>query len=396
MQIDKGITLQLYPNRKQRDQLAQMFGNERFVWNRMLNMANDRYQNNPQSQFINAYGMNYLIPQLKREYPFLKQSDSSSLQVVTHNLEQSFKMLFQHRGGHPRFQSRKAAKKSYTGKSKITVVAKRYLKLPKLGYIKSSKTGRLLTGQIKRYTITLLPTGRYQLSVTLACESQAWSKTGNQVGIDLGLSDLMVLSDQKLVNTGKITKFTTKYLDQQTKIWQRKFDRRKNQATVNVRQWNHNHKTIKEELADYQNWQRAKQVKARYQGKAKRRREAYLQYWTTQIVKTYDVIVIEDLKVKNMLKNHNLADSISHACWRKIRDMLTYKCQWYGKQLIVVNPRNTSRICHTCGQLQEQFKNMSTNEWLATRQWTCENCETKHDRDRNAAINILNVGLNNY
>lgn len=394
MQINKGITLQLYPNRKQRQQLAQMFGNERFVWNQMLSMANDRYQNNPASQFINTYGMNYLVTQLKREYPFLKQSDSSSLQVVTHNLEQSFKMLFQHRSGHPRFQSRKAAKKSYTGKSKITVVAKRYLKLPKLGYIKSSKTSRLLTGQIKRYTITLLPTGRYQLSVTLACESQAWPKTGNQVGIDLGLSDLMILSDQKLANTGKIAKFTMEYLDQQTKVWQRKFDRRKNQATINVRQWNHNHKTIKEELADYQNWQRAKQVKARYQEKAKQKRDAYLQYWTTQIVKTYDVIVIEDLKVKNMLKNHNLADSISHACWRKVREMLTYKCQWYGKQLIVVNPRNTSRICHICGRLQEQFKGLSTNEWLATRQWTCENCNTKQDRDRNAALNILQTGLN--
>lgn len=206
MQINKGITLQLYPNRKQRLQLVQMFGNERFVWNQMLNMANNRYQNNPSSPFINAYGMDYLITQLKREYPFLKESDSSSLQVVTHNLEQAFKMLFQHRNGHPRFQSRKAAKKSYTGKSKIAVVAKRYLKLPKLGYIKSSKTGRLLNGQIKRYTITLLPTGRYQLSVTLACESQAWPKTGNQVGIDLALSDLMVLSDRKLANDGKITK----------------------------------------------------------------------------------------------------------------------------------------------------------------------------------------------
>lgn len=393
MQINKGITLQLYPNRKQRLQLVQMFGNERFVWNQMLNMANNRYQNNPSSPFINAYGMDYLITQLKREYPFLKESDSSSLQVVTHNLEQAFKMLFQHRNGHPRFQSRKAAKKSYTGKSKIAVVAKRYLKLPKLGYIKSSKTGRLLNGQIKRYTITLLPTGRYQLSVTLACESQAWPKTGNQVGIDLALSDLMVLSDRKLANDGKITKFTTKYLDEQARLWQRKFDRRKDQATVNIRQWNHNHKTIKEELTDFQNWQQAKQVKACYQEKAKRKREAYLQYWTTQIVKTYDVIVIEDLKVKNMLKNHNLADSISHACWRKVREMLTYKCTWYGKQLVIVNPRNTSRICHTCGRLQKQFKGLSTNDWLKVRQWTCEQCGTVHDRDINAAINILNAGL---
>lgn len=151
--------LQLYPNRKQQAQLRQMFGNERFIWNRMLDMANKRYQNNPASQFLNSYAMCYLLKPLKNEYPFLKQSDSSSLQVVTHNLEQAFKTLFQHRGGHPRFQSRRYAKQSYTGKSKITVIAKRYLRLPKLGYIKSSKTGRLLTGKVKRYTITLLPTG---------------------------------------------------------------------------------------------------------------------------------------------------------------------------------------------------------------------------------------------
>lgn len=388
MQINKGITLQLYPNKRQQAQLQQMFGNERFIWNRMLDMANKRYQNNPASQFLNSYAMCYLLKPLKNEYPFLKQSDSSSLQVVTHNLEQAFKMLFQHRGGHPRFQSRRYAKPSYTGKSKITVIAKRYLRLPKLGYIKSSKTSRLLTGKVKRYTITLLPTGRYQLSVSMECDSQALPKTNKSVGIDLGLSDLMILS-----NGQKVRKFTTKYADQQAKLWQRKFDRRKNQAIKNVRQWNHNHKTIKEDLEDYQNWQRAKKIKARYQEHVKRKRNAYLQAWTTKLVKTYDMIVIENLKAKNMMKNHRLADSIAHACWRKIRDMLTYKCKWYGKQLVIVNPQNTSRICHICGHLQQQFKNMATNEWLATRQWTCENCGAKQDRDLNAANNILQRGL---
>lgn len=394
MKIVKGITLQLYPNQKQRNQLQQMFGNDRFVWNKMLGMANDRYENNPGSSFVGSYSMNYLLKALKIEYPFLKESDSSSLQVVTHNLDQSFQMLFKHRGGYPRFQSRKSAKKSYTGKSKITVIAKRYLRLPKLGYIKSSKTGRLLNGKIKRYTIALLPTGKYQLSINLECESQAFPKTNRQVGIDLGLSDLMILSNDQLIKNGKIKKFTTKYLDNQTRLWQRKFNRRKNKATDNVRQWNHNHKTVKEDLMDYTNWQRAKQIKAKYQDQAKRQQYAYLQTWTTKIVKTYDVIVIEDLKVKNMMKNHNLANSISHASWRMIRDILTYKCQWYGKQLIIVDPRNTSRICHSCGHLQKQFKNLTTKEWLQTRYWTCESCNQEQDRDVNAALNILQRGQN--
>ena len=390
MKIIKGITLQLYPNQQQRNQLQQMFGNERFVWNHLLDMANQRYKNNPNSQFLNAYQMNYLLKPLKSEYPFLKKSDSSSLQVVTHNLEQAFKTLFQHRGGHPKFQSYKRTKQSYTGKSTIKVIAKRYLKLPKLGYVKSSKTSRLLNGKIKRYTITHLPTDKYQLSVALECESQALPKTGKTVGIDLGLHDLMILSD---ASQPKIKKFTTKYLDQQAKIWQRKFNRRKNKATKAVRQWNHNHKAINEEIDDYQNWQQAKQVKACYQDKAKRKRFAYLQWWTTQLVKHYDVIIMEDLKARNMMKNHHLADSVAHACWRKIREMLTYKCTWYGKQLVIVNPRNTSRICHTCGHLQQQFKNISTNEWLATRKWTCEACGVYQDRDRNATMNILQRGL---
>lgn len=222
----------------------------------------------------------------------------------------------------------------------------------------------------------------------MECDSQALPKTNKAVGIDLGLSDLMILS-----NGQKVRKFTTKYADQQARSWQHKFDRRKNQAIKNVRQWNHNHKTIKEELEDYQNWQRARIIKARYQDRVKRKRDAYLQAWTTKIVKSYDVIAIENLKAKNMMKNHHLADSIAHACWRKIREMLTYKCKWYGKQLVIVNPKNTSRICHTCGHLQKQFKNMSTNEWLATRQWTCENCGIKQDRDLNAANNILQRGL---
>lgn len=389
MKITKGIKLRLYPKPEQEELLAQMFGNDRKVWNLMLAMANQRYENNPSSQFLNNYQMDYLMKRLKVELPYLKQSDSSSFQVVTHNLYQSFKMLFKHRAGHPRFHSRKSTKKSYSGKSKIDIVAKRYLKLPKLGYIKSSKTSRLLNGKIKRYTVTLTPGHHYELSVILECESQVFEKTGKKVGLDLGLSDLIITSDQN-----KFAKFTTKHLDYKAKLWQRKFDRRKNQANINVRQWNHNHKNLPEEsIEDYSNWQRAKIHKARLQRTTKNKREAYLHRLTTNLVKNYDVIVMENLNVKGMMKNHSLADSIAHVCWRKIRDMLKYKCEWYGKQLIIVNPRNTSRICHKCGRKQSQFDQLDTNQWLNTREWTCQYCHVHQDRDINAAINILNRGL---
>lgn len=305
----KGIKLRLYPNKVQQNQLWKMFGNNRFIWNAMLAMAKNRYKNNPSSKFVNEYGMNYLVKQLKQEYPFLKASDSSSLQVSNHNLSQSFKMLFKHQGGYPRFKSRRTAKQSYTGKSTCKVIAKRRIKLPKLGSIRTSKTNRLNDCNIKRYTVTLEPTGRYYLSLTVEDPNiSKLEKTGAVVGIDMGVADLAITSDGKKYGT-----FNANWLEKQSINWQSKFSKRKYRATVKVRHWNHNHKTVKEELDDFSNWQRAKKIKARYQKKIADKRKDYLHKITTELVKQYDVIVIEDLKTKNLLKNHNLASSISNA-----------------------------------------------------------------------------------
>ena len=378
----KGVKLRLYPNAKQRDQLTQMFGNARFIWNIMLNMANERYKNNPSSSFVSEYGMNYLVKLLRQEYPFLKDSDYSSLIVSNHYLDQSFKMLFKHQGGHPKFKSRKSTKQSYTGKSTCKVIAKRRIKLPKLGSIKTSKTTRLVNCKIKRYTVTLDPTGRYYLSLMVDDHNiQPLEPTGAVLGIDMGISDLAITSDGK-----KYPKFTTSYLDHKVAEAQSRFSKRRQRALVRVRQWNYNHKDIKQELEDYSNWQRARQQKARYQAKIANKRKDYLHKITTELVRSYDVIVIEDLKTKNLLKNHHLAKSITNNSWYLFREMLEYKCKWYGKQLVVVSPNYTSQICSNCGY-------HSGKKPLDVREWTCPRCGTHHDRDINASINILNRGL---
>ena len=194
--IVKGVKLRLYPTKNQQDQLWQMFGNDRFVWNRMLAMAKERYQNNPSSRFVNEYGMNYLLKPLKQEYPFLKHSDSTSFLVVNHNLALAFKSLFQHRGGYPRFKSRHQVRQSYTGRSNCSVQAKRRIKLPKLGSIRTSKTTQLVDAKIKRYTVSYDPTGRYYLSLQVETNApQKLSKTGKAVGIDVGIADLAISSD---------------------------------------------------------------------------------------------------------------------------------------------------------------------------------------------------------
>ena len=380
--IIKGVKLRLYPNANQRDQLTQMFGNGRFVWNQMLAMAKERYRNNPSSSFVNEYGMNYLVKSLKKEYPFLKESDSSSLQVSNHYLAQSFKMLFKHQGGYPRFKSRKATKQSYTGKSTCKVIAKRRIKLPKLGSIRTSKTNQLEGLKIKRYTVSLEPTGRYYLSLMVDDPNiQSLESTGAVVGIDMGVSDLAITSDGY-----KYPKFEANWYEQQANKAQSRFSKRKQRALVRVRQWNHNHKDIKQELDDYQNWQRARQQKVRYQTKIANQRKDYLHKITTELVRSYDVIVIEDLRTKNLLKNHSLAKSISNASWYLFREMLEYKCKWYGKKLIKVSPNYTSQICSNCG-----FH--SGSKPLQIREWACPKCEAHHDRDINAAVNILNKGL---
>ena len=373
----KGIKLRLYPNQIQQGQFYQMFGNDRFVWNKMLAMATARYQNNPKSKFITEYGMDALLKPLKIEYPFLKRSDSTSLQVVNHNLDQAFKRLFKHCSGYPKFKSRKTCKQSYTGKSSVKVIAKRYIRLPKIGYIKTSKTDCLQDCKIKRYTVSLEPTGKYYLSMQVETDIKPLPKTGKHVGIDMGIADLAITSDQK-----KYAKFSAKWYEKQVIIWQSKFSKRKHNAFVKMCRYNHTHKNTKQTIDNYVNWQNARKRKDVYQAKIANKRKDYLHKITTKLVKQYDVIVIEDLKTKNLMKNHHLAKSIANASWRMFRTMLEYKCKWYGKKLIVVDPKNTSRICSNCGFC-------SGPKPLQIREWTCPNCKAHHDRDINAAVNIL-------
>ena len=377
----KGVKLKLYLNRTQQEQLDLMFGNNRFVWNQMLAMMNERYQNNKHLPFLGKYKLDYLLKPLKKQYSFLKKSDATSFQVVNASLTQAWKNFFNDKTGKigkPKFHSRKYLRQSYTGKSTIKVAGKRYLKIPKSGYIKTSKTTTLEECKIKRYTLSLEPNGKYYLSLQVEVpEIKLFPKTNKAVGIDVGVANLAILSDGT-----KYPSFDGSYFEKKAKIWQKKYSKRKYQAQVLVAQDKNRQVAIPRSLENFKNWQKAQKQKAVYQAKIANQRKDYLHKLTTKIVKQYDVIVIEDLKTKNLLKNHKLAKAISNASWYLFRTMLEYKCKWYGKKLVTVDPRNTSRICSNC--------NFNSGEKpLEIREWTCPKCHVHHDRDINAAVNIL-------
>ena len=390
MMVLKGRKLRLYPNKAQMEQLKQMCGNERFIWNVLNSMLKDRYNNNKDLYnndiskekrkhiMLSAYDMNYLLPRLKEEYLFLEQSDSSALQVVCAMLNQAYKNHFKkpEHFGLPQFKKRNVYKLSYTGKSRVGIVGRRYIRLPKLGYIKTSKTSCLKDVKIKRYTIERDATMRWYVTFQIEEDVVPFTKTGKVVGLDLGLNDMVATSDGF-----KSGRFIEKSLENHIKLQQSKYNKRRYRAELTIKQG-----LDSLQINDFKNVEKARVTKAKLQKYLANKRNDFLQKLSTELVQNYDVIVIEDLSSKNLMKNHKLARVIGNASWYKFRTMLEYKCHWYGKELIVVSPQYTSQECSHCNHNDGRKP-------LNIREWICSNCGTKHDRDINGAKNILKKGL---
>lgn len=377
----KGIKLRIYPNLEQQQQIIDNFGCCRFVWNQMLNMQIERYKNNPDSKFLNGFAMNTLLKQLKSEYPWLKRVDSTSLQDTCETLAVTFQRFFKKQSGYPKFKSRKYPKKSYKAKSNgnnnIRLVNNHYLKLPKLGVMKFK--GRLTTDKIKSATIKLSSSGKFYCVLLTECENQtSFDKTNKNVGLDMGVADLVITSDGVKYPTIRFDKILAK----KKHYWEKRLARRRLQAQAAMA-WDRHDKVVNpRELADFKNVEKARIMVAKYSEKIANQRKDYLHKLTTSLVEQYDVIKIEDLKTKNLMKNYKLARAIANQSWRELRSMLEYKCAWYGKQLVTVNPRKTSQICSNCGYDDGKHT-------LDIREWACPNCGMNHDRDINAAVNIL-------
>ena len=321
----KGIKLRLYPNKSQEKDLRQMCGNSRFLWNLLYDMQLKRYENNKDLYedsseeakiarshvMMSAYAMNYLLPQLKNEYPFLKLSDASALQSVSDQLHKAYQNFSRNpkHFGLPNFKSLKTNRLSYTGCLKSArVTAKRYIRLPKIGYIKTSKTDRLQGLKIKRYVVECDSTNRWYISFQVEFEPVESAKTGKVVGIDVGLTDLAVYSDDF-----KSGRFLEKELSDKIDRAQSVYSKRRHYAKVKIAMDNRNKVINPRTMSDFSNVEKARVTKAKLQKHLANKRKDFLHKLTTDLVRQYDVIVIEDVKSQKMMRNSSLAKSIANA-----------------------------------------------------------------------------------
>lgn len=361
----KAYKYRIYPNDKQKTQIAKTFGCCRFVYNQTLSYRKKTYEQEKKS-VSKIDCNNYCNRELKKNYEWLKEVDKYALTNAIYNMDTAYQKFFKEKAGYPKFKSKRGNRKSYTTNftnGNIAVDFKnRKIKLPKLKTIKA-KLHRGFCGQIKSATISQVPSGKYYVSILVETEHKELPHTNHNIGLDLGIKDICITSDGAKYKNPKIMRKYEKCL---AKL---------------QRQLAHKQKGSK----NY-NKQRIKVAKC-YENIVNIRKD-YLHKISHEIINENQVIVSENLDVKNMLKNHNLAKSISDASWYELTRQLEYKSKWNGRKYIKIDRfYASSQLCSICDYQNTDIKDLSVREWV------CPICGAKHDRDINAAKNILAEGL---
>lgn len=370
----KAYKFRLYPTEEQEIFFAKSFGCVRKVFNLMLDDRKKAYE---EVKNDSSKKMNFPTPaKYKEEFPFLKEVDSLALANAQLNLDKAYKNFFRDKSvGFPRFKSKKNPVQSYTTNNQngtVALIENKFIKVPKLKSLIRIKLHRQPKGIIKSATLSRHSSGKYYVSLLCKEEVSELPKSNSAIGIDLGITDFAILSDgQKNDNN----KFTSK-MEKKFKREQRKLSRRAllaKQKGIN--------------LFEAKNYQKQKRKVARLHEKVMNQRTDFLNKLSTEIVKNHDIICIEDLNIKGMLRNHKLAKSISDVSWSSFVTKLQYKADWYGREIIKVDKWfPSSQLCSECGHKDGKKS-------LEIREWTCPICHAHHDRDINASINILTEGL---
>ena len=359
--MNKSFKVRIYPNQKQQILINKTFGSTRYIYNFMLNLRQKLYKNFNIS--LNYYNACKILTELKKQKPWLYEVDAVALQQCLKDLDTAYINFF-NGTGYPKFKT-KQGKNSYRTNNKLKLDQdNKMIRIPKVGWIKfRDKTNFSGLKKIYNITISKTPGGKYFASISAEVDIKAFTKTKKSCGIDLGLKNFCILNDgikfenpKFLVNSEKRFRLLQKSLNR--KVYGSK------------------------------NYQKARIRLAKFHEYVANCRKDYLHKISLFLVKNYDIICAETLQVKNMLKNHKLAKAISDVSWYEFCRQLDYKCLWYDKKFVKINTYfASSQICSNCRSKNSNIKN------LDIREWTCPECSVHHDRDINAATNILNQGL---
>ena len=355
----KAYKYRIYPDAEQMQFFAKCFGCVRFVYNRMLSDRIEHYN-------LTGKSLNNTPAQYKSEFTWLKEVDSLALANAQMNLNTAYRNFFRDKSnGFPKFKSKKNNNFSYTtNNQKGTVyVENGYIKLPKLKSPVKIRQHRSFEGVIKSCTISKAPSGKYHISILVETEIQKLPASDMRVGIDVGIKDFAVLSNGEAYKNPKHLRKSEKRLAKLQRDLSRKQigSSNRNKARIKV---------------------------AKLHEKIANQRMDFLHKKSTEIIRKNQAIVIEDLKVKNLMKNHNLAKSIAEVSWSRFREMLDYKSRWYGRELIIAPPDYpSSQLCSDCGNRSSQTKD------LACRVYICPECGLEIDRDYNSSLNLLKLTM---
>ena len=364
----KAFKYRLCPTAPQAEKINQNIGCARFAYNIMLDAKIKHYEQHKEPLYTTP-------AKFKDAYPFLKNADSLALSNAQLNLEKAFNTFFQKKTGFPKFKAKHKCRWSYTTnnhrnkknpeKDSIRFDGNR-IKLPKVGYVKIVEH-RPHEGMIRSVVVSKERSGEYYASVLCEVEHpEPLPVTDKVVGIDLGLHDIIVCSDGQRVEAPKHFRKSEQKLAKRQRVFSR------------TQKGSKGH-------------EKARLKVARYHQKIKNQRNDFLQKLSTKLIRENQVICLEDLSVKGMERNHKLAKSVTDVSFSKFVSMLEYKAEWYGRKLVKIDRFYPStQLCSGCGYKNASIKGLSG---LKFREWTCPECGEVHDRDLNAARNILKEGL---